>query len=117
MFQRDIYAQYGIQAMSAAGNAVAVSKLLRVPNVDPTYRNITVLHLAAEVDHIDVVQLLQNDGRADHAHADNLPLRIAAMRGFTDLAVLLVADPRVIVADEDSQALIHGNRTSRSPRL
>lgn len=74
------------------GNVPVVINLLANRRVTPITHN---LYDALRNNHVEIVELLLNDGRIDPGSFDNVALRAASASGYLDIVNLLLEDPRV----------------------
>lgn len=78
-----------------------VCRLLETPGVDPSVNGSVALAKACKYGHIDVVQLLLADGRADPAGVA-CPLSYACYSGHIDVVKAMLADPRTNPSEDDN---------------
>jgi ankyrin repeat protein len=78
------------------GNTLAVIRLLQDPGVDPAAMYSNSIKLAAERGHVDVLDILLRDDRADPTDgSDDTPLILAIKEGQETAAIRLLQDTRV----------------------
>ena len=81
-----------------------VNELLHV--CDPSLNDNEAIKVAAELGHMNIVEILIKDTRVNPADQNNWGIRGAASYGHTDTVAVLLKDTRVNPADQNNNALV-----------
>lgn len=99
---------YRLIAACASGDLKLVKELLNDREADPKFQGSSSLKLAVQYGHLEIVDVLLKDGRADpdDEYIEDVLLALAAERGHFKVVDRLLLDNRIIPNENNNEAIV-----------